>query len=85
MEDHLQAALDKSDLAALEKGLTQAARFAPDPSWENADNGWTKLSKAGATAAASGDLATVKQTCKSCHKAWRSKYKQPALRSRPIP
>ena len=85
MENHLQSAVDESDLASVEKGLTQLARLAPDHSWDTGNTGWSTLAKTGAAAAANGDMNAVKQTCKTCHKTWRSKYKQSAFRSRPIP
>jgi cytochrome c556 len=75
MEDHLQSALDKKDAPALAKGLTRAATFVPDPSWNAGAQGWAALANAGADAAKSGDIAATQATCKSCHKAWRSKYK----------
>jgi hypothetical protein len=75
MEDHLQSALDKKDAPALAKGLTRAASFVPDPSWNIGAQGWGALANAGADAAKSGDIAATQATCKSCHKAWRSKYK----------
>lgn len=76
MEDHLQSVLDKKDAPALAKGLTRAASFVPDPSWNTGAQGWGALANAGADAAKSGDIAATQATCKSCHKAWRSKYKQ---------
>ena len=85
MENHLQSALDASDLATVAKDLTQLTRMVPDPSWNAGETGWTELAKRGATAAANGDMSSVKQTCKSCHKAWRTKYKQSPFRARPIP
>ena len=83
MEDHLQAALDKSDAAALAKGLARAARFAPDPGWNAGEQGWSTLADAGAAAAEGGDLEAARKACKACHKAWRSKYKQ-TFRARPV-
>jgi hypothetical protein len=76
MEDHLQSALDKKDTAALAKGLTRAANFAPDASWNAGPQGWSAIATAGVDAAKSGDIAATQAACKSCHKAWRTKYKQ---------
>ena len=84
MEQHLQHAVEAEDLPALAKGLTRAATFAPDPSWNTGDQAWSTIAKSGAAAATAGDLATAKQTCKTCHKAWRSKYKE-TYRKRPVP
>jgi hypothetical protein len=83
MEDHLQAAVDHADAPALAKGLTRAASFTPDPSWNAGPQGWAALANAGADAAKKGDITATKATCKSCHKAWRAKYKQ-AFRKNPI-
>lgn len=84
MEDNLQGAIDRGDLAAVAKDLTKAARFAPDPSWNAGQTGWSALAESGAAAAARGDLDATKLTCKSCHKTWRNKYKQ-SFRHRPVP
>ena len=84
MEDHLQAAVDKGDTAALAKGLKQAARLAPDPSWNGGERGWNVIADSGAAAATAGDLAEVKRACKTCHKDFRAKYKE-LHRKRPIP
>jgi hypothetical protein len=83
MEDHLQAAVDHADAPALAKGLTRAASFVPDPSWNAGPQGWAALANAGADAAKNADLAAAKAACKSCHKAWRTKYKQ-SFRKIPI-
>jgi hypothetical protein len=84
MEDHLQRAVEAEDLPALARGLTRAAAFAPDASWNTGEQGWSTIAKAGATAATAGDLAAAKQTCKTCHKAWRKKYKD-QHRKRAVP
>ena len=76
MEDNMQPAYDAKDLKKLEAALERAAGFAPDPKWNEGADGWSKIAKEGAAAAKAGDFEAVKQTCKSCHKAWRSKYKK---------
>jgi cytochrome c553 len=84
MEENLQHAVEADDLPAVARGLTRAATFVPDPSWNAGEQGWATVAKAGAAAATAGDLAAAKQTCKTCHKAWRSKYKE-QFRKRPVP
>jgi hypothetical protein len=84
MEDHLQSALDKSDLTALAKGLGRSAAFVPDSGWNSGAQGWSAIANAGAEAAKQGDLAATKQACKTCHKTWRSKYKA-SFRLRTVP
>jgi hypothetical protein len=76
MEDHLQTALDKSDLKALAAGFTESASLAPDPSWNTGAQAWNALANAGADAAKQGDLTAARQACKTCHKTWRNKYKE---------
>ncbi|HKU40815.1 MAG TPA: hypothetical protein VJR89_21790, partial [Polyangiales bacterium] len=84
MEDHLQAAVDKGDTAALAKGLQQAAHWAPDPSWNAGAQGWSAIADGAAASATAGDLDATKRACKSCHKAWRAKYKA-SFRTRAVP
>ncbi|HKP64761.1 MAG TPA: hypothetical protein VJV78_48825 [Polyangiales bacterium] len=83
MEDHLQSALDHENLPALAKGLTRAAGFVPDPSWNSGTQGWATIASGAADAAKQADIAAVKASCKSCHKTWRAKYKE-TFRTRPI-
>ncbi|MFI5305871.1 MAG: PQQ-dependent dehydrogenase, methanol/ethanol family [Polyangiales bacterium] len=84
MEHTLQAAVDANDGAALARALNRVAGFVPDPSWNSGAQGWSSLAQSGAKAAESGDLATAKQSCKGCHKAWRSKYRA-TFRPRALP
>lgn len=75
MEKNMDPAVEKNDTKALEKAFEKAAGFAPDPKWNEGADGWSKIAKEGAAAAKSGDMAAAKKTCKTCHKAWRDKYK----------
>lgn len=84
MEDNLQAAVEAGDLTKVAAGLERAAAWAPDPSWNQGETGWEKIAKEGAAKAKAGDLAGAKAACKSCHTAWRKKYKA-QFRSRPLP
>jgi hypothetical protein len=84
MEKEIDAALDKGDMKALAAAYEKLAGFAPDPKWNDGENGWSKLAKDGAAAATKGDAVAAKATCKSCHKAWRSKYKD-SFRTKPLP
>ena len=83
MEDHLQASLDAEDWPALAQALARVSKFAPDASWNSGAQGWTALANDGASAAKQSNGATTRQACKSCHKAWRAKYKA-SYRSRPV-
>jgi cytochrome c556 len=73
------ASLAANDTDALGKALDHAAGFIPDPSWAQ----WTQFAKAGSAAAASKDMAGVKASCKSCHDAFKDKYKT-QFRARPV-
>jgi cytochrome c556 len=83
MEKHMQEPFDDKDLKQVAASLETAAGFAPDPTWNDGATGWSKLAKDGAAAAKAGDLEAVQQSCKSCHKAWRNKYKK-EHRTRPV-
>jgi hypothetical protein len=84
MEDHLQSALDKEDLPTLARALGRVASFVPDPSWNAGAQGWSVIANSGVDAAKRGDSAATRLACKTCHKAWRSKYKD-AFRQRVLP
>lgn len=84
MERFVQKPMDEGDLDAVAKGLTRAAKLAPAASWNaGGASGWAAIAEAGATAASSGDAAAAKQSCKTCHKAFRSKYKA-EFRTKPL-
>lgn len=83
MEKNLDDPMSAGDLAKVAAGLEKAAGFAPNPKWNDGDNGWAKIAKAGAEAAKAGKTDDVKAACKSCHKAWRKQYKQ-EFRTKPI-
>lgn len=84
MGANMDPALEKGDMKALAAALQKVAKWAPDPSWNAGEPGWSKIASDGAAAATKGDPAAVKATCKSCHKAFRDKYKK-SFRTRPVP
>lgn len=84
METVIDPAVDKGDLKALAAAYDKLAGLAPDPKWNEGDSSWSKISKAGAEAARKGDAVAAKVQCKTCHKAWRSKYKD-SFRTKPVP
>lgn len=84
MESNLQAAVEANDLPRLAAGLEKAAAFAPDPTWNQGETSWQKIAKDGAAKAKAGDLAGARASCKSCHTAWRKKYKA-QFRDRALP
>lgn len=84
MESTMQAAVEAGDLPKLAAALEKAASFAPDPSWNQGESSWERIAKEGAAKAKAGDLEGARATCKSCHRAWRKKYKA-EFASRPLP
>jgi hypothetical protein len=83
MEKNMDANVEKNDTKALAAAFEKAAGFAPDPKWNDGADSWSKIAKDGAAAAKSGDMAAAKKTCKTCHKAWRDKYKK-EFRTKPV-
>jgi hypothetical protein len=83
MEKNLQGPMDVGQLDAVSQGLMRAGKLAPDSSWNDGPTGWSTIAKAGAAAADAGDEAGTKQSCKSCHKAFRNKYKA-EFRTKPL-
>jgi hypothetical protein len=83
MEKELQEPMDAGDLKKVGAALEKVGGYVPDPKWNEGENGWSKLAKAGVDAAKAGDAKAVGATCKSCHKAWRKEYKE-KHRSKPL-
>jgi len=83
MEKYADPPIDNKDLKALEIVFERSAKLVPDPKWNEGENGWAKIAQEGAAAARSGDFAQAKKQCKSCHKAWREKYRE-EFRTKPI-
>jgi hypothetical protein len=83
MEKNMDAAVEKADAKALAAAFEKAASLVPDPKWNEGDSGWAKIANSGASAAAKGDISAAKKECKSCHKAWRDKYKL-TYRTKPV-
>src|SRR5690348_1098204 len=78
MRANMGTAAAAEDTAALAKALDKAATFSPDASWT-----WNKIAADGAAAAKKGDLAGAKASCKSCHDAYKDKYKT-QFRAKPV-
>jgi hypothetical protein len=70
MRANLATALASGDTAALASNLKKVAATSPDKAWT-----WSKLATDGADAAAKGDLAGAKASCKTCHDAYKDQYK----------
>jgi|SRR4051812_14771713 hypothetical protein len=84
METNMDGPTQKGDVKALVPAFKEVLKFVPDPAWNAGAQGWAAIANAGGEAAAKGDLAAAKASCKSCHKAFRDKYKA-SFRTKPLP
>ena len=71
MRQNMAPALAAGDNAGLATALDKVAANSPDASWAT----WSQFAKQGADAAKKGDTAGAKAACKSCHDAYKDKYK----------
>jgi hypothetical protein len=71
MRANMGSPLAAGDMAALGTALDHAATLSPDATWTT----WAQFAKQGSTAAAAKDMNGVKASCKSCHDAYKDKYK----------
>ncbi|MBX3206414.1 MAG: hypothetical protein KF764_15175 [Labilithrix sp.] len=78
MKAHANPPVMTNDLPGLATALDKIAAFGP-PGYDN----WASISKDGAAAARSGDLAAAKASCRSCHDQYKQKYKT-EIRARKI-
>jgi hypothetical protein len=86
MRKNLDDAVDAGDLKKLAAGFSHLAKMAPDPSWNDGGaTGWAGIANSGAAAANSGNMDAARQTCKTCHRSFRSKFKASPFRARPLP
>lgn len=79
MRANMGTPLAAGDTDALGKALDHIATLSPDASW----TAWAQSASAGSLAAKSKDMAGVKASCKSCHDAFKDKYKA-QFRARPV-
>ena len=84
MDDNTRTAAEDGDLQALEAAFHKIEFMAPDPSWNEGEKGWNKISRRGAVAAAEGDLRASRRNCKGCHDQWRDRYEE-EFWNRPVP
>lgn len=80
MKTHANPPVMTNDLPGLATVLDKTAAFAPPGAGYES---WASISKDGAAAARSGDLAAAKAACRSCHDQYKQKYKT-ELRPRKI-
>jgi cytochrome c556 len=79
MRANMGASLAAGDMDALGKALDHAAGLSPDATW----TAWAQFAKQGSAAATAKDMNGVKASCKSCHDAFKDKYKA-QYRTRPV-
>jgi hypothetical protein len=79
MRSNMGAPLAAGDTAALGTALDHIATLSPDTSWAS----WTTIAKQGSAAAQAKDMSGIKAACKSCHDAYKDKYKA-QFRARPV-
>ena len=71
MRQNMAPALAAGDNAGLAASFDKVAASSPDASWST----WSQFAKRGSDAAKKGDAAAAKAACKSCHEAYKDKYK----------
>ena len=71
MRQNMAPALAAGDNAGLAASFDKVAANSPDASWAT----WSQFAKQGSDAAKKGDTAGAKAACKSCHDAYKDKYK----------
>jgi hypothetical protein len=86
MRQNMAAANSSGDMAGLAADFDKVAKIAPDPKWNGSDAkaNWDAIAKAGQAAAKANDAAAVKAACKSCHDAFKDKYKA-QFRTKAVP
>ena len=86
MRQNMASANASGDMGALVADFDKVSKIAPDPKWNGPDAkaNWDAIAKAGQAAAKASDPAAVKAACKTCHDAFKDKYKA-QFRTRPVP
>ncbi len=80
MKSEVGAPLGEGKLAPVASALHRLASEPPDPAWAL----WRSSASDGAAAAAKNDMAAVRQSCRTCHDAYRTEYRK-RFRTRPPP
>jgi hypothetical protein len=86
MRQNMAASMASGDMTALGAAFDKVAAFSPDPKWNGGDakSNWDAIARAGSAAAKANDAAGVKASCKTCHDAYKDKYKA-SYRTKPAP
>ncbi len=85
MQSNTVPAVEGHDLPALAAAMHKIEFLAPDPSWNDGDEGWAHIARDGATKAEANDFRGARAACKSCHHAWRDRFRQEGRRTAPVP
>jgi hypothetical protein len=80
MRTNMGTPMAAGDLDTVGKALDNTPGLNPDPTWATV---WNQSSAAGSAAAKNKDTAGVKASCKTCHDAYKDKYKT-QYRTRPV-
>jgi cytochrome c553 len=77
MRQNMASAMSSGDMNALAAAFEKVAKSSPDPKWNGADPKahWDAIARAGLAAAKANDAAGAKGACKTCHEAYKDKYK----------
>lgn len=87
-----EPAVSNNDVAGVAKVLHQIEFFAPDPSWNEGENGWAQIARRGAVAAEAGKMREARKACRECHRLFptedtpfRNMYETQGYRTRALP
>lgn len=80
MKTEVGVPLGEGKLAPVAAALDRLASSPPDPGWAL----WRSSATQGADAARQDDVAAVRQSCRTCHDAYRTEYRK-RFRTRPPP
>lgn len=80
MKPNIGTPLAGQDFPTLQKNLEFVASRPPSADYPK----WAEYAKAGAAAAAKGEVKAIKATCKQCHDDYKERYKK-EFATRPFP
>jgi hypothetical protein len=91
MEANVKPAVEARDTAALARLLHQIEFLAPDPSWNEGENGWAQIARRGAIAAEAGNFNEARAACRNCHtqfpteeESFRDMFRKQGWRTAPM-
>jgi hypothetical protein len=86
MRQNMASAMSSGDMNALGAAFDKVSKIAPDPKWNGGDAkaNWDAIAKTGIAAAKANDAAAAKAACKTCHEAFKDKYKA-TFRTKAVP